>query len=308
MAQRRVAVIGGGTIGASWVAHFLGRGFDVMVSDPQLTPESIRRAVDAAWPALQALGLAPEASPDRLQFCRDARAAVEGADFVQENGPEDEALKIEVFAELDSAAPVETILASSSSGLLMSRIQSRCVHPERCVIGHPFNPPHLMPLVEVVGGSRTTPDAIERALGFYRAAGKHPIHIRTELRGHIANRLQAALWREAISLVDAGVASVADVDAAVAYGPGLRWAIMGPSLTFHLGGGTGGIRHFMQHLGPAVQSWWDDLGSPTLTPAVAQKVVDGVLAETAGRPVDELARERDAILVKLLRDTARPES
>lgn len=308
MGQQRVAVIGGGTIGASWAAYFLARGFDVTVSDPMATADSVARAVAAAWPALEALGLAPDASPDRLRFISDPVAALEGAVFVQENGPEDEALKIDLFARLDAALPAGTILASSSSGLLMSRIQSRCAHPERCVIGHPFNPPHLMPLVEVVGGSRTSPDAIARALAFYRAIGKHPIHVRAELRGHIANRLQAALWREAIHLVDSGAASVADVDAAVAYGPGLRWAIMGPSLTFHLGGGEGGMQHFMQHLGPAVQSWWDDLGTPSLTPAVQQKIIDGVLEETAGRPVAELARERDAILVKLLQDTVRTTS
>ena len=305
MNQRRVAVIGGGTIGASWAAYFLARGFDVSVSDPVATADAVKRAVAAAWPALESLGLAPDASPDRMRFTGDPLAALEGAVFVQENGPEDEALKIELFARLDAALPAETIVASSSSGLLMSRIQSRCAHPERCVIGHPFNPPHLMPLVEVVGGNRTSPDAIARALTFYREIGKHPIHVRAELRGHIANRLQAALWREAIHLVETGAASVADVDAAVAYGPGLRWAIMGPSLTFHLGGGAGGIQHFMEHLGPAVQSWWDDLGTPALTPAVQQKIIDGVLDETANRPVAELARERDAILVKLLQDIAR---
>jgi carnitine 3-dehydrogenase len=304
MGQQRVAVIGGGTIGASWAAYFLARGFEVNVSDPVATADEVNRAVAAAWPALEALGLAPDASPDRLRFTGDPLAALEGAVFVQENGPEDEALKIELFARLDAALPAETILASSSSGLLMSRIQSRCAHPERCVIGHPFNPPHLMPLVEVVGGNRTSPESIARALAFYRSIGKHPIHVRAELRGHIANRLQAALWREAIHLVDTGAASVADVDAAVAYGPGLRWAIMGPSLTFHLGGGAGGIQHFMQHLGPAVQSWWDDLGSPSLTPAIQQKIIDGVLEETGDRPVTDLARERDAILVKLLQDTA----
>src|SRR5580700_10680666 len=182
----------------------------------------------------------------------------------------------------------------------MSEIQSGCgAHPERCVIGHPFNPPHLMPLVEVVGGSQTSPEAIASAMAFYREIGKYPIHIRAELRGHVANRLQAALWREAIHLVDIGVASVADVDAAVAYGPGLRWAIMGPSLTFHLGGGEGGMAHFMEHLAGPTQSWWDDLGTPRLTPEVQQKVIAGVLEETGNRPIAELARERDKAIVAI---------
>lgn len=299
--NRRIAVIGAGTIGASWAAYFLARGFEVAASDPEpARAETLRRSIEAVWPQLETLGLAPDASPDRVRFSTDPAAAVEGAGFVQESGPEREDLKIALFERLDAAAPAETILASSSSGLLMTRIQSLCAHPERCVIGHPFNPPHLMPLVEVVGGERTSPDAIARAVAFYRAIGKVPIHIRAEVRGHVANRLQAALWREAIHLVNEGVASVADVDAAVAYGPGLRWALMGPSLTFHLGGGEGGMEHFLRHIGPAVQSWWDDLGTPSLAPELERKIVDGVLEETGGRPIADLARDRDEALVRLL--------
>ena len=158
-----------------------------------------------------------------------------------------------------------------------------------------------MPLVEVVGGERTSADAIARAMAFYRAIGKYPIHIRKAVPGHVANRLQSALWREAAHIVDQGIASVADVDAAVAYGPGMRWALMGPSLTFHLGGGEGGIRHFMEHLAGANQTWWDDLGSPDLTPAIQQMLIDGVLEEAAGRTIADLARARDAALVQLLK-------
>lgn len=296
---KRVAVVGAGTVGASWAAYFLARGFDVAVSDPVASEADTVRRIGAAWPSLERLGLAPGAAPDRMRFFADPLAAVNGAEFVQESGPENEALKIELFAQLDAALPASTIIASSSSGLLMSRVQSGCAHPERCVIGHPFNPPHLMPLVEVVGGSRTSADAIARAMAFYREIGKHPIHIRAEKRGHVANRLQAALWREAIHLVATGVASVADVDAAVAYGPGLRWAIMGPSLTFHLGGGEGGIVHFMEHLAGPTQSWWDDLGTPRLTPDVQQKIIAGVLEETGNRPIADLARERDAAIVAI---------
>ena len=297
---QHVAVIGAGTVGASWAAYFLAHGLDVTVSDPlPAAAEFVRRTIATAWPSLQQIGLAPDASPDRVRFVRDPCAAVEGAEFVQESGPENEELKIELFARLDAALPPEAVVASSSSGLLMSRIQSRCVHPWRCVIGHPFNPPHLMPLVEVVGGSLTSPDAIARAMTFYRAIGKFPIHVRTELRGHIANRLQAALWREAIHLVDTGVACVADVDAAVAYGPGLRWAIMGPSLTFHLGGGEGGMAHFMEHLAGPTQSWWDDLGTPRLTPEVQQKIIAGVLEEAGDRSIADLARARDSALVNI---------
>jgi carnitine 3-dehydrogenase len=295
----RIAVIGAGTIGVSWAANFLARGYDVNVTDPVRSPAAIRHAIGELWPQLERIGLAPGASLERVHIVDDPSVAVAGAGFVQENGPEDEALKIELFARLDAAAPVETVIASSSSGLLMSRIQSACKHPERCVIGHPFNPPHLMPLVEVVGGEKTSAAAIASALTFYRSIGKHPIHIRKEMRGHIANRLQAALWREAVHLLDNDVASVADIDAAVAFGPGLRWAFMGPSLTFHLAGGEGGMQHFLEHLGGPMQSWWDDLGTPSLTPEIRQKLVAGVAAETEGRSIAGIAHERDRFLVEV---------
>jgi carnitine 3-dehydrogenase len=298
---RRVAVIGAGTIGASWAANFLARGLDVTASDPAPEGEAfLRRYVAEAWPVLARFGLAPDASPDRLAFVGDPLAAVAGADFVQESGPEREDSKIALFRQLDGALAPDAVLASSSSGLLISRLQSACRHPGRCVIGHPFNPPHLIPLVEVVGGARTSPEAIERAMAFYAGLGKKPIHIRKEVAGHLANRLQAALWREAVHLVAEGVADVADVDAAIAYGPGLRWAIMGPHLTFHLAGGVGGIEHFMDHLAVPLQGWWRDLGDPALTPELRRKIVDGVAAEAAGRSIPALAEERDRLLLKVL--------
>lgn len=297
----RVAVVGAGTIGASWAAYFLARGCEVTVTDPFRTADSIRHTVSGLWPILERAGLAPGAALERMRVAPDPGTAVEGADFVQESGPEDEPAKIDLFALLDAAAPVTTVIASSSSGLLMSRIQSRCKHPDRCVIGHPFNPPHLMPLVEVVGGERTGAAAIAKTMAFYRSIGKHPIHIHKELRGHIANRLQAALWREAIHLLDIGAASVADIDAAVAFGPGLRWAFMGPSLTFHLAGGDGGMQHFLDHLGDPVQSWFDDLGAPSLTPEVRRKLVAGVADATGGRAPADIAHERDAYLVEILK-------
>ena len=298
---RRVAVIGAGTIGASWAANFLARGLDVTASDPAPEGEAfLRRYVAGAWPVLARLGLAPGASPDRLAFVGDPLAAVAGADFVQESGPEREDAKIALFRQLDGALAPDAVLASSSSGLLISRLQSACRHPGRCVIGHPFNPPHLIPLVEVVGGAQTLPEAIERAMAFYAGLGKKPIHIRKEVAGHLANRLQAALWREAVHLVAEGVADVADVDAAIAYGPGLRWAIMGPHLTFHLAGGVGGIEHFMDHLAVPLQGWWQDLGDPALTPELQRKIVDGVAAEADGRSIPELAEERDRVLLKVL--------
>jgi 3-hydroxyacyl-CoA dehydrogenase len=299
---RHVAVIGTGTIGASWAAFFLSRGLRVSASDPAPQAEAqLRQFVDTAWPVLRALGAATTAPPhDALVFCAEPETAVAEVDFVQENAPEREAVKQALLARIDAVLPPEVIIASSSSGLLISRLQAGCRHPERCVIGHPFNPPHLIPLVEVVGGGRTAPAAIEGALAFYKAVGKRPIHIRREVAGHVANRLQAALWREAVHLVAAGVASVSDVDAAISEGPGLRWALMGPHLTFHLAGGTGGIAHFLEQLGPPLESWWDELGNPRLTPEIGQALIAGVAAEAEGRDIGALAAERDRFLVDLL--------
>ena len=210
-------------------------------------------------------------------------------------------MKVELFAEIDAALPGDTVIASSSSGLLISRVSAKCKHPQRCVIGHPFNPPHLIPLVEVVGGEKTSAQAIAATMDFYRALGKHPIHIKKEVRGHVANRLQAALWREAIHLVAEGVVSVADADAAIAFGPGLRWALMGPHLTFHLAGGEGGMTHFMTHLGGPMQNWMDDLGATRLTEPVRQLIIDGVAAEAGPRSIGDLQRWRDRKLIEILK-------
>jgi 3-hydroxyacyl-CoA dehydrogenase len=307
--NQRVAVIGAGTIGASWAACFLARGCEVAAYDPAPNGEAFaRRFIDNAWTTLQALGaVAAGADKGRIAFFKTPGEAAKDAQFVQESGPERDDAKLALFEQVGAAAPPDTVIASSSSGLLISRVAANCKHPERCVIGHPFNPPHLIPLVEVVGGDKTSAAAIETAMAFYRAMGKHPIHIKKEVTGHVANRLQAALWREAIHLVMEGVVSVADADAAIAYGPGLRWALMGPHLTFHLAGGEGGMKHFMSHLaaGP-VQSWMDDLGTPRMTPDVQQTITDGVLAEAGARSIPELAKWRDRKLIDILKVSAAP--
>jgi 3-hydroxyacyl-CoA dehydrogenase len=305
---RRVSVIGAGTIGASWAAYFLARGFEVGAYDPLPNGEAFaRRFIDNAWPTLEKLNaVQPGADRKRFAFFKEPAAAVKGAEFVQESGPEREDLKIELFATLDAALPPETVIATSSSGLLISRVSAKCKHPQRCVIGHPFNPPHLIPLVEVVGGAKTSPETITKAMNFYRDIGKHPIHIRKEVRGHVANRLQAALWREAVHLVTEGVVSVADADAAIAYGPGLRWALMGPHLTFHMAGGEGGMAHFMSHIGPAMQGWMDDLGLTRLTPEVQKAIINGVTEEAAGRSMADLQRWRDRKLIEILKVSGEP--
>src|SRR6202051_1461821 len=261
---RRIAIVGTGVIGASWAAQYLACGFDVVASDPAPNAESkLREYVDAAWPALTAIGLAPDATRARLTFASSMTEALSGADFVQENGPERPDFKIKLFAEMDEATPPNSIIASSSSSITMSVIQSGCKRPERCVIGHPFNPPHVIPLVEVVGVAESSPGVIQQTMEFYASIGKKPILLRKELLGHVANRLQAALYREVVYLIEQGVLSVADADDAVSWGPGLRWGVMGPSLLFHLAGGQGGIHHFMEHLSGPMSTWWKDLGTIT---------------------------------------------
>jgi carnitine 3-dehydrogenase len=298
---RRVAVIGAGTIGASWAAYFLSRGIAVSASDPSPgAPDLLRRMIAEAWPVLMRLGGQADADPSAWTFDADPAAACAGCDFVQESAPERLDIKQPLLARIDGALPPDVVIASSTSGLLASRLSETCAHPERVVIGHPFNPPHLIPLVEVVGGAKGSPAAVAAAMAFYRAIGKHPIEIRKEVPGHLANRLQAALWREAVHLVAEGVASVADVDAAISEGPGLRWALMGPHTTFHLAGGEGGIDHFLHHLLPAVTSWWTDLGDPTVDAEVQRALVSGVAEKTGGVDTTELARRRDAALVRLL--------
>ncbi|HTO60150.1 MAG TPA: 3-hydroxyacyl-CoA dehydrogenase NAD-binding domain-containing protein [Bradyrhizobium sp.] len=298
----RIAIVGTGVIGASWAALYLARGFSVVATDPAPNAEAnLRRYIDAAWKDLSVIGLSPSASRDRLDFTLDMKRALSDTDLVQENGPERREFKVKLFADMDAATPPNSIIASSSSGLTMSVMQSACTHPERCVIGHPFNPPHVIPLVEVVAGQKTSPQTVQRALSFYASIGKKPIHVRKEVVGHVANRLQAALYREVVHLIEQGVLDVADSDAAVCWGPGLRWGVMGPSLLFHLGGGQGGIQHFMEHLSGPLATWWKDLGTLTeFSPQVKQTIIDGALKEAGNRSIEELERERDTMLLALL--------
>src|ERR1700735_381717 len=299
---QNIAIVGTGVIGASWAALYLARGLNVIATDPAPNAEAnLRSFIDAAWKDLEVIGLSPNASRDHLQFTPDMKKALSNADLVQENGPERQDFKIKLFADMDAPTPEDSLIASSSSGLTMSVMQSACKHPERCVTGHPFNPPHIIPLVEVVAGSKTSPETVERAIVFYTSIGKKPIHVRKEVVGHVANRLQAALYREIVYLIELGVLDVADSDAAVCWGPGLRWGVMGPNLMFHLAGGEGGIHHFMEPLSGPVATWWKDLGAITeFSPEVKQTIVNGVLKEANGRSIAELERERDSMLLELL--------
>jgi 3-hydroxyacyl-CoA dehydrogenase len=299
---KRITIIGTGVIGASWAALFLARGLEVVATDiaPDAKPK-LEAFIAAAWPALQKSGLAPGASPASLQFTNNLDAAVAGSDLVQENGPERIDFKKDLYKHLDQILPPEVIIASSSSGLTMSEIQSACEdHPERCVIGHPFNPPHLIPLVEIVGGAKTSEETIRRVTAFYDSLGKRTIRLHKEVPGHVANRLQAALYREIVYLISEGVVSVADADSAVSWGPGLRWGIMGPSLLYHLGGGQGGIEHFFEQFTGPLTAWWHVLGTPELTPELRATIIKGVHEQVRSRSVQELAAHRDDVLLGIL--------
>jgi carnitine 3-dehydrogenase len=299
---RNVAIVGTGLIGASWAAQYLASGFDVIATDPSPNAEaSLRQWVDEAWELLTVIGLASGASRDRLTFTADMKEAVSKADFVQESVPERLLLKTKVFAQMDEAAPPDTILASSASGITMDLIQSGCKHhPERCVLGHPFNPPHVIPLVEVVGGAKTDEAVIERAMTFYASIGKKPIRLRKAIPGHVGNRLQAALYREVLYLIQQGVVSVEDADIAVCYGLGLRWGVVGPSLQWHLGGGPGGIHHFVEHFVDGFVGLMTKLEMPDVTPALMQTIIDGVLKEANGQSVKQLAQAENKLVSELL--------
>src|ERR1700757_60849 len=306
---RNIAIVGTGVIGASWAALYLARGLNVVATDPAPNAEAnLRRYIDAAWKDLTVLGISPNGSRDHLRFTPDMKEADADADLVQENGPDRKDFKVKLFADMDAATPKDSMIASSSSGLTMSVMQSACKYPERCVIGHPFNPPHIVPLVEVVAGAKTSPETVERAISFYTSIGKKPIHVRKEVVGHVANRLQAALYREVVYLIEQGVLDVADSDTAVCWGPGLRWGLMGPNLLFHLAGGEGGIQHFMEQFTGPLATWWKDLGKITdFSPEVKKTIIEGVQKEAGKRSIEELNRERDAMLLELLATRAKGE-
>ncbi|MEO5665767.1 MAG: 3-hydroxyacyl-CoA dehydrogenase NAD-binding domain-containing protein [Nocardioides sp.] len=297
-----VAIVGAGVIGRAWVAQLVSHGVEVHVSDP--APDAaalLERDVELARPALATLGHDVEGWQDLVTWSNSPAAAVDGASYVQESGPEQESIRGALYAEIDAVAAPGVPIASSTSTMPPSRLARLAPHhPERFLVGHPFHPVHLVPLVEVVGSDVTAPDVIEQAMRFYRDNGKRPIHVRREVPGHLANRLQAALWREAYSLVQRGVATVADVDAAIAHGPGLRWAVLGPLVNQHLSGGDGGLRHILEHLGPPTEALMDDLGEAPLTPELVEALVSGVDAELSGIDQQAMGLERDALIVSLL--------
>jgi carnitine 3-dehydrogenase len=298
---RRVGIVGAGVIGGGWALHYLRTGFDVDVYDPAPSARTdLLRMVETNWPLLERMGLRDGARPDRLTCHETLAGAVADADLVQENAPENGPVKRRVLADVDRAARPDVVIASSTSGFAMTMLQEDCEHPERCVVGHPFNPPYLIPVVEVVGGARTDPAAVDWLVSFYASTGKRPLRLSRELPGFVGNRLQEAMWREALHMVAAGEATVEEIDASIALGPGLRWALMGPCLTFHLAGGSGGMAHMLDHFGAALEEPWTRLQAPPLTPELRDRMIEGCLRQADGRSVPDLERLRDGFLAELL--------
>ncbi|WP_456073124.1 L-carnitine dehydrogenase [Kushneria phosphatilytica] len=299
---RTVAIIGCGVIGNGWAARALASGCDVIACDPDPAAEArLKTAIETAWPSLEKRGLAPGARSDRWRFTTDPATAVEGADLIQENAPERTELKQGVLAQLDALAPAHVIIGSSTSGIKPTELQAKCAKaPGRVIVAHPFNPVYLLPLVELVGGEATTPALLEQGQQAYRQLGMRPLVVRREIEGHIADRLMEALWREALHLVNDGVATTEEIDAAVVYGAGLRWSLMGTFLTFHLAGGEEGMRHMLEQFGPALKLPWTKLEAPELTDDLIDRVVEGSEHQAAGRSITELESRRDAFLTELL--------
>lgn len=305
---RTVAVVGCGLIGGMWAACFLHRGLDVRAWDPAPDGEERLAAfVEAGLGDLDAVGPSGR-ERGRLIWCATIAEAVEGADYVQENAPEKLPLKQSLLAEIDAAVPADVVIGSSTSSFPASQLQAECANPERVIVAHPFNPPHLVPLVELVAGEKGSPAAVDAAFAFFEAIGKVPVRVAREAVGHLANRMSSALWREAVNIVAEGIASVEDVDRAIRFGPGLRWAVEGPHMLYHLGGGEGGLEAYLDHLGPAQEARWATLGTPRLDAETRRKLVEGMQAEVAGRAMGELTQRRDRLLIALLRLMAEDEA
>lgn len=299
---QHVACIGAGVIGGGWAAHFLARGYRVTAWDPSPDAETkLRRLIDAAWPALTELGLAEAASVDNLTVASTLEEAVAETEFVQESAPESLELKQDLLARIDAATPAGVVVSSSTSGYGMTEMQQDCATPQRLVVGHPFNPPYLIPLVEVVGGDRTEHWAVRWASEFFEVAGKSVITMDREVPGFIANRLQEAIWREALHMVANEEATVEQIDAAITEGPGLRWPLLGPCLTFHLAGGEGGMAHMLDHFGPSLQSPWTRLDAPELTGELRDRMVQGCEQAADGHTIPELVSDRDRAIIAVMR-------
>ncbi|MBU5468163.1 L-carnitine dehydrogenase [Virgibacillus sp. MSJ-26] len=297
---KNITVIGTGVIGKGWVARFLSQGYHVTAFDPAPgAEEKIKEGLKIAWPKLEKYGLAESASMDNFKFESDFNKAVESADFIQENVPEREDIKRKILSDIDLVAKPEAIISSSTSGIKPTTLQADCKNPERVLVAHPFNPVYLIPLVELVGGEKTAPTTIERTKELFESVKMKPLVIRNEIEGHVADRLMEAIWREALHIVNDGIATTEEVDASIVYGPGLRWALMGPFMTLHLAGGEEGMRHMLRQFGPALKLPWTKLVAPELTEELSNKVIEGCEQQTKGHNIADLEQRRDDFLIEL---------
>ncbi|MGG4265803.1 3-hydroxyacyl-CoA dehydrogenase NAD-binding domain-containing protein [Peribacillus simplex] len=298
---KKVTVVGTGVIGNGWISRFLSQGYDVVATDIAENAElHMRQSIEKSWPVLEKQGLAEGAFKDRLKFEPDLAKAVADADLIQENVPEREALKRKILAEIDRFSKPEAIIASSTSGLKPSTLQEDCQRPDRVIVAHPFNPVYLIPLVELVGGKDTSPEIIKISEQFYQSIKMKPLVLSTEVEGHVADRLMEAIWREALHLINDGVATTEEVDTAIIYGPGLRWALMGPLLTLHLAGGEQGMRHMLKQFGPSLKAPWTKLVAPELTNELTNQLIEGCEAQTTGHSIADLEKRRDEFLIELM--------
>ncbi len=298
----KITSIGAGPIGGGWAAHFLAQGYDVtsyLHDESEL--DSFNEIVDTAWISLESLGLKQGASRDRLTVSYDLGQAVKDSHFIQESAPEILSLKQSLYQQLGELVDENVVISSSTSGLTMTEIQQQCRTPERTVIGHPFNPPYLLPLVEIVGGEKSSAEAVQWAHDFYKLAGKAPLVMNKEIPGFIATRLQEALWREALHMVDNDEATPQQIDTALINGPAPRMALMGQCMAFHVACGEGGMATNLDQFGPALKLPWTRLEAPELTQQLRDKMVDGCNTMSAGRHFSELAAERDRVIVEILK-------
>ncbi|TQR15595.1 L-carnitine dehydrogenase [Psychrobacillus soli] len=303
---KNVAIIGAGVIGAGWAARCLHRGFNVYVSDPAPNAkEVLDEVITNAESALQKIISVPEHKKGKLYFMNSIKEAVENADYIQESAPEVEKIKISILNEIDKYSKPDAIIGTSTSGLLPTRLQSEMMYPERLVVAHPFNPVYILPLVEICGGEKTAEETKEEAEKFYRLIGMHPLLVRKEIDGFIADRLLEALWREILHLINDGIATTGEIDDAISYGAGLRWAIMGTNMTYYLAGGKRGMRHFMEQFGPTLKLPWAHIEAPELTNKLIDEMVEGTAEQAEGKDLREWEALRDNCLVDIMEALAK---
>ena len=300
--KKIVSIVGTGVIGAGWAARFLANGYIVKAYDPKKQSlNQLKINVKIAFKSLKKIGLNKKASLSNLKIYTELSKALEETTFVQENAPENEKIKKDILQKVDLLVNKNVIIASSSSGLLPSKIQLKCLHPERVLIGHPFNPVYLLPLVEIVGGKKTKPKFLKLAKTFYENVGMKPLMVKKEIEGYVSDRLQEALWRESLHIIKDGIATTQEIDDAIVYGPGLRWSFMGVCLTFHLAGGEMGMKHMLEQFGPALKLPWTKLKAPSLTPKLKKLMITGTKKQADKFSIKDLEEQRDIFLIEIMK-------